>query len=81
MKREVARFDFKAFGQAIKAARKAKGMRNVPPPVFGSVEAVNRFFPQNLGDFFQRRFFLAAEEKGCVAIPDDGVGVFLVDGF
>lgn len=26
MKREVARFDFKAFGQAIKAARKAKGM-------------------------------------------------------
>ena len=27
MKREVARFDFKAFGQAIKAARKAKGIR------------------------------------------------------
>lgn len=26
MKREVARFDFKAFGQAIKAARKAKGI-------------------------------------------------------
>ena len=26
MKREVARFDFKAFGQAIKAARKAKGV-------------------------------------------------------
>ena len=34
-----------------------------------------------VADFFQRRFLLAAKEKGCVAIPDDGVGVFLVNGF
>ncbi len=26
MKREVKKYDFKAFGQAIKAARKAKGI-------------------------------------------------------
>jgi len=26
MKRKIAKYDFKAFGQAIKAARKAKGL-------------------------------------------------------
>lgn len=46
MKREVARFDFKAFGQAIKAARKAKGISrnqladkmNIAPRYIASIE-------------------------------------------
>ena len=38
------------------------------PSRITNTTADNRFFPQNLGDFFQRRFLLAAEEKrnsGC----------------
>lgn len=46
MKREVARFDFKAFGQAIKEARKAKGISrnqladrlNIAPRYIASIE-------------------------------------------
>ena len=46
MKREVAKFDFKAFGQAIKAARKAKGISrnqladkmNIAPRYIASIE-------------------------------------------
>lgn len=46
MKREVARFDFKAFGQAINAARKAKGISrnqladkmNIAPRYIASIE-------------------------------------------
>lgn len=46
MKREVERYDFKAFGQAIKAARKAKGisrnqladMMNIAPRYIASIE-------------------------------------------
>ena len=46
MKREVARFDFKAFGQAIKEARKAKGISrnqladtlNITPRYIASIE-------------------------------------------
>ena len=46
MKREVARFDFKTFGQAIKAARKAKGISrnqladkmNIAPRYIASIE-------------------------------------------
>ena len=46
MKREVARFDFKAFCQAIKAARKAKGISrnqladkmNIAPRYIASIE-------------------------------------------
>ena len=48
MKREVARFDFKAFGQAIKAARKAKGISrnqladkmNIAPRYIASIETL-----------------------------------------
>lgn len=46
MKREVERYDFKAFGQAIKAARKAKGISrnqladkmNIAPRYIASIE-------------------------------------------
>ena len=46
MKREVARFDFKAFGQAIKEARKVKGLSrneladqmNIAPRYIASIE-------------------------------------------
>jgi len=46
MKREVEKYDFKAFGQAIKAARKAKGIprnqladkMNIAPRYIASIE-------------------------------------------
>ena len=46
MKREVVKYDFKAFGQAIKAARKAKGISrnqladkmNIAPRYIASIE-------------------------------------------
>ena len=41
-------------------------MRYLAPPVLGSVEAVNGFFPQDFGHFFEGGFLLAAQEKSGV---------------
>ena len=52
MKREVARFDFKAFGQAIKAARKAKGIsRNQLADKMNIAPAISR--PLRIADSTQ----------------------------
>ena len=48
------------------------------PSRITNTTAVNRFFPQNLGDFFQRRFLLAAEEKRNLRRPiEDTIGTLV----
>jgi len=42
------------------------------------LRAHNGFFPQNLQYFFEGAFFLAAQEKGRVAVADYGIGVVYV---
>ena len=53
-------------------------MRYLAPPVLGSVEAVNGFFPQDFRHFFEGGFLLAAQEKGGVAVAGYGIGVIFV---
>ncbi len=54
-------------------------MRYIAPPVLGSIEAVNGFFPQDFRHFFAGGFLLAAQEQGGVAVADYGIGVVLID--
>ena len=49
-------------------------MGKLPSSCFGSIEAVNGFFPQDFRHFFEGGFLLAAQEKGGVAVADYGIG-------
>ena len=48
-------------------------MRNLASTIFRLIEAVNRFFPQQLRNFFQGRFLLASQKQGAVAVTHDGI--------
>ena len=55
-------------------------MGNLTAPVFGLVIEINGLFPQQLRNFLERGFLLAAEKKGAVSVARDGVSCILVDG-
>ncbi len=82
MKRQIEKYDFKAFGQAIKAARKAKGiLRNqladqihIAPRYIASIEnsgqhpSLQRFsFPFKMSSYPKRRStFAFAVRTSCM---------------
>ena len=55
-------------------------MRNLAAPVLRLIETVDRFFPQQLRNFFQGGFLLASQKQGAVAVTHDGIRRVLVDG-
>ena len=57
-----------------------EAVRNLAAPVLRLIETVNRFFPQQLRNFFQGGFLFASQKQGAVAVTHDGIRRVLVDG-
>ena len=53
---------------------------NLAAAVLRLIETVNRFFPQQLRNFFQGGFLLASQKQGAVTVTHDGIRRVLVDG-
>ena len=53
-------------------------MRDLAPSAFTGIEGVDGLFPQRLIQLFQRGRLLTAEENRGVTIPDDRIGVILI---
>ena len=48
-------------------------MGNLAAAVLRLIETVDRFFPQQLRNFFQGGFLLASQKQGAVAVTHDGI--------
>lgn len=55
-------------------------MGNLTAPVFGLIKAIDGLFAKKFRYFLERRFLLASQKQGGVAVVHNGIGSILVDG-